>query len=147
LFFLVLAAGCFNFAEAHEGNHLRWHTNYKEAVAESQSSGKPIVLFFTGSDWCMWCKKLDKEVFQTQEFNDLAGNKFVFVEVDFPHSSQQAPDVVKQNDDLLKKYQIQGYPTVIILDAKSQRQIGSTGYKPGGGKAYAEHLSQVAGIH
>lgn len=47
---------------------LVWHTNVKEAIDLAKKEDKPLFLFFTGSDWCGWCIRLQKEVFKTPEF-------------------------------------------------------------------------------
>jgi len=122
-----------------------WTTNYEQALQDAKSENKPIVLFFTGSDWCKWCKQLEKEAFNTQEFINAAGNRFIFVELDFPMSSSLDSKTAAQNDRLQRQFGINGYPTVIVLDSQG-RKIGQTGYKPGGGASYANHLKNIANI-
>ena len=121
---------------------LAWQTNYQSALSQAKSSGKPIVLFFTGSDWCGWCRKLEEEALNTPEFNQLAGDKFIFVLLDFPMNKPTDPKIVEQNKQLQQRYNIKGYPTLIILD-KDGQQIGSTGYRAGGAKSFAEHLLKI----
>lgn len=133
---------CWNTTSQAAQNAVRWITSYEEAVNQSKASGKPIILFFTGSDWCSWCHKLDNEVLNTPEFAQEAGDKFIFVKVDFPINTTLPPQEVAQNKQLQKKFDIKGFPTIVILD-KSQQQIGVTGYRPGGGKAYASHLFKL----
>ena len=122
---------------AHGG--LKWHTNYQDAAAMAKKQNKPMLLFFTGSDWCGWCKKLDKEVFMSPEFTDKMANKFVFVELDYPMNSEQPAAIKEQNAQLKQRYGVTGYPTVIILDA-SGGFIAESGYRAGGGAAYARYL-------
>ncbi len=119
-----------------------WMTDYKEAVKASEESNKPMLLFFTGSDWCVWCQKLESESLDTPEFIKTVGDKLIFVKLDFPSRGQQSPEVVKQNDELRSRFAIRGYPTLILVSPKEQ-QIGITGYRPGGGKAYADHLLKM----
>lgn len=121
---------------------INWITNYQEAVNQSKATSKPMVLFFTGSDWCSWCHKLESEALSTDEFAQIAGDKFIFVLLDFP-SSKAYPE---KNDDLKSQYGIQGFPTLVIVDSNGNK-IGSTGYQPGGGRAYAEHLLNLAQKH
>ncbi len=121
---------------------VQWMTNYDQAVQQAKSTNKPLLLFFTGSDWCGWCKKLDSEALDTSEFAQMAGNSFVFVLVDFPSKKKLPPAEAEQNKQLQQKFNVKGYPTVILLDP-NQQQIGVTGYRPGGGKAYAEHLQKM----
>lgn len=120
-------------------NQIQWMTNYSEAAELAKKENKPLLLFFTGSDWCGWCKKLQTEVFNTSEFANMVGDRFVFVELDFPMSHQLSPQLNEQNTFLKRKYGITGYPTIVILDS-NQSFIAETGYRPGGGKAYADYL-------
>lgn len=119
---------------------IKWQTNYEQAVQQSKAASKPLVLFFTGSDWCGWCNKLDEEAFDTREFAEAAGSKFIFVKLDFPLYSAQDPQVKAQNKELQQKFDVRSFPTVVIVDPKTNQQIGVTGYRPGGGKAFADHL-------
>jgi len=121
---------------------IQWQTNYEKAVDLSKSSSKPIVLFFTGSDWCGWCSKLEEEVFNTSEFAEDAGNKFVFLKLDYPMYKHLDPQQVAQNKELQKKYDVRNFPTIILLDSK-QQLIGTSGYRPGGGKQYASYLLKL----
>lgn len=140
-FFAAFFLCCWSLPAAH-AEALHWLTSYEEGVNQSKASGKPMILFFTGSDWCSWCHKLDNEVLNTPEFAQEVGNKFIFVRVDFPINSTLPPQEVAQNKQLQKKFDIKGFPTIVILD-RSQQQVGVTGYRPGGGKAYASHLFKL----
>ena len=90
-------------------------------------------------DWCGWCHKLENEVLNTVEFADSVNDKFIFVLVDFPLKMPLEPSVSRQNKELQQKFQVHGYPTIILLD-EDQNQMGSTCYRPGGAKAYIEHI-------
>ena len=130
-------------AEGAQPDHINWLTNFDEALNLSKSTSKPIVLFFTGSDWCGWCIKLEKESLDTPEFARAVGDKFIFVKLDFPVNSTLPPQIAAQNKQLQKKYNVSGFPSLIILDGKQQTKIGATGYRPGGGRAYADHLTKI----
>lgn len=143
--FFVCSLCCLYATDAY-ANRINWLTNYDEAANLSRSTSKPMVLLFTGSDWCTWCIKLEEESLNTSEFADAAGDKFVFVKLDFPLNRAQPADISAQNKRLQKQFDVQGYPTIIILDSK-QRKIGHSGYRPGGGKQYAGHLLQVIEGH
>lgn len=129
-------------APAETSNNLTWTTDYEDAVKQSTETKKPIILFFTGSDWCGWCKKLHKEVFATSEFAQKVGGKFIFVMVDFPKGSRLPQATIDQNNRLKQKYQVEGFPTVVIVDAKGQR-IATAGYRAGGPSQYADYLLKL----
>lgn len=108
-----------------------WDDDYDKAIAQAKSEKKLLVMDFTGSDWCGWCIKLDKEVFSTREFKDYAKDNLVLLEVDFPQRKQQSKKLKEQNDQLQAKYKIEGYPTIIVLDPEGKK-VGALGYQPGG---------------
>jgi protein disulfide-isomerase len=124
---------------AHASIH--WHIKYPEAVAEAKQTGKPLFLFFTGSDWCGWCKKMQTEILQSTEFAKLAGQRFVFVDVDFPMHKQQTPEIISQNAELKQKYGITGFPTIVVLDP-DQKYITEIGYVAGGPRPFLNELDK-----
>lgn len=143
--FTVLSfCSCRLFADNQGGRpSVKWLTSYEQAVQQSKSANKPLILFFTGSDWCGWCNKLDEEALETQEFAEAAANKFIFVKLDYPLYSPQDPQIKAQNKQLQQKFDIRSFPTVLIIDTKQNQQIGATGYRPGGGKPFADYLIKM----
>ncbi|MBL4848642.1 MAG: thioredoxin family protein [Planctomycetes bacterium] len=122
-----------------------WQTNYDAAVALSRKTGKPILADFTGSDWCGWCIRLKKEVFNTSEFKAWAKENVILLEVDFPSRAPQSDALKKQNKALAEKYSIEGFPTVLMLDADGTL-IGTTGYVKGGPKAWIVEGEKALGM-
>ncbi|MDR3624432.1 MAG: thioredoxin family protein [Chlamydiales bacterium] len=118
---------------------LPWQTDYTTALSQAESENKPLFVLFTGTDWCSWCVRLDKEVLLTPEFVEKVEQKFIFVKVDFPMKQALAPEVVKQNQELKDKFSIQGFPTIVLLTSKEQ-VIDKLGYSSGGGAKYAQKL-------
>jgi len=119
-----------------------WETNFEKAQERSKKENKPMLLDFTGSDWCGWCVKLNKEVFSKKEFTDFAKDKLVLVEIDFPSKKKLSKELRRQNDELQEKYNVKGYPTIILVSPEG-KIIGQTGYKEGGPKKYIEHLEKM----
>jgi protein disulfide-isomerase len=110
-----------------------WTTDYQAALAQAKAQKKLVLLDFTGSDWCGYCQALDKEVFTQQAFKDFADANYILVTVDFPQRTQ-LPDALKQQNDALgKQFSIDGYPTLIVLDADGKELGRQTGYDPGSG--------------
>ncbi|NNJ71089.1 MAG: thioredoxin family protein [Kiritimatiellales bacterium] len=131
----VLAGGVF----AAEG----WETDFDKAKAKAKAENKHILIDFSGSDWCGWCIKLDKEVFQKQDFKDYAKEKLVLMLADFPRDkSGQSKALQKQNESLSKEFNVRGFPTVFILGPDG-KTVGKTGYQAGGPKAYVEHIKKI----
>jgi thioredoxin-related protein len=113
--------------------HADWTTDYKAALTTAKAQNKKVLLDFTGSDWCGYCKLLDNEVFTKQSFKDFADKNYVLVTVDFPQQKQLPDDVKTQNDALGKQFGIDGYPTLILLDADGKELGRQVGYDPGSG--------------
>lgn len=126
----------------HPNNQLTWLTNYEEAVNQSKATSKPLILFFTGSDWCGWCTKLEKEVLETEDFVQATKDRFLFLKLDFPMYSSLPPQLTAQNKELQKKFDVRGFPILILLDSQQQK-IGSIGYQSGGGTKYAASLFKM----
>ncbi len=123
-----------------------WRTDYRKAVACATRLRRPILLAFTGSDWCDWCRSLKEEVFDTPEFNAWAGKTVVLVEVDFPKSVRQKASLRKQNKDLADRFHDfvhEGYPTVLILDPTGAKVLGELGYREGGPKSWVEEANRL----
>jgi thioredoxin-related protein len=119
-----------------------WLDDLEKAKAQAKAENKKILLDFTGSDWCGWCKKLDKEVFSQPAWKEYAAKHLVLVEVDFPRGFQLPEGTKKQNDELAKKYSIQGYPTIVITSASGNKR-GELGYVEGGPEAFIKALKKV----
>lgn len=132
---------CWAFVQAHAAG-ADWMTDLPKAQAKAKAENKLVLMDFTGSDWCGWCIKLDKEVFSKSEFIEYARKNLVLVEVDFPRKKEQSAEQKKANQALAKKYKIKGYPTIIVLDSQG-RQVGELGYRPGGPKAFIAELEKI----
>jgi thiol:disulfide interchange protein len=111
--------------------HADWTTDYKAALIQAKAQNKLVLLDFTGSDWCGFCKLLDEEVLSQQSFKDFAEKRYILVTVDFPHQKQLSDDLAKQNDALGKQFKIEGYPTLIVLDTDGNELGRQVGYGPG----------------
>jgi protein disulfide-isomerase len=105
-----------------------WGTDYPAALTQAASSKKPILLEFTGSDWCPPCMKLTKTVFEQPTFEDFAKENLVLVKLDFPRNKEQAAELKAANEALAKKYQVQGFPTIILLSSTGEEVIRKVGY-------------------
>ena len=134
--------------QAQDG--LTWYTDLTKATDLSIKENKPMFLFFTGSDWCGWCIRLQKEVFKTPEFVKWASDNVILVELDFPRKNEQTEAVKMQNAQLQQQLQVRGYPTVWFVntsktaDAKvNLNALGSSGYVAGGPQVWIEGANQI----
>lgn len=118
-----------------------WLTDLDSAKAQGVKENKPVLVDFTGSDWCPPCIQLHKVVFESAEFAAVA-SKYVLVELDFPRKTPQAPELKAKNAALSKQFGISGFPTVLLIDAKSGEVFGkSVGF---GGQTAKEYLEKLA---
>ena len=121
---------------------LTWHTDMSKATDISIKENKPMFLFFTGSDWCGWCIRLQKEVLKTPEFAKWAKENVVLVELDYPRKQYQSEEIRRQNAELQQAFGVQGYPTVFFAKGVTKNGkinfegLGSTGYVAGGPSAW-----------
>ncbi len=120
-----------------------WQTDFDEAQDLAQKNNKNIVLVFQGSDWCAPCIKLDREIWSSNEFQDLAKDSFVMLKADFPRRKKnQLPEAQEaKNKSLAAKYNPNGYfPYVVVLNP-SGKVLGQTGYEKTSPKAYFNKLN------
>lgn len=118
-----------------------WLTDYDAAVAIAKKQNKPLLVEFTGSDWCHWCKVLDREVLSQRSFISKAKKDYVLVKIDFPQSNPLPAAQAQKNEALAKKFRVRGFPTVLVLSPKG-KEIQRTGYQEGGAKSYLQHLKR-----
>lgn len=121
---------------------IQWQQNYEKAFEQAKSTSKPLLLFFTGSDWCGWCTRLEEEVLNTPEFAEISDQHFIFVRLDFPLYNPIESQIASQNKELRKKFDVRSFPMIILID-ENQSLIGSTGYRAGGGREYGNHLLRM----
>jgi thiol-disulfide isomerase/thioredoxin len=119
-----------------------WTTQYAAALRQARQQDAKVFLFFTGSDWCGWCKRLDREVLTTDKFRDYAGKNLVLVKLDFPRGVAQSSAEKAQNEQLAQRYQVRGFPTVVVLNAAG-KEVGRLGYQPGGPGPFIDAVKKL----
>lgn len=124
-------------------NAQEWNTDFSKAKKEASEKNRNIVLVFQGSDWCAPCIKLDREIWSTPEFINYSKEHFIMLKADFPRKSKNklTESQQKQNNQLMEKYNTQGYfPFVAVLD-KNGKMLGNTGYKKTSPSEYIKTLT------
>ena len=119
-----------------------WSTDYETALRKAKEENRHVLVDFTGSDWCGWCIRLNREVFSTEEFQEFAKENLVCVKIDFPRKKKLPKEVAKRNDRLQRQFGVRGYPTVFVLGADGTPLV-RTGYQEGGGEEYVNHLKSL----
>ncbi|HJT81092.1 MAG TPA: thioredoxin fold domain-containing protein [Chthoniobacterales bacterium] len=141
LFTALLGFSFASWAPAHAESG--WETDLKKAQEEAKSNNKLVLLDFTGSDWCGYCMRLNHDVFSKPAFKEYASKNLVLVEIDFPRSKEQSTDLRKQNRDLAMQYEVQGFPTLVVLNGAGKKVWRHDGYFPGGPDAIIAELEKA----
>ncbi len=117
---LTLFVSSVGFSQYDEDvSNLNWLTDFDEAKAASVKENKPILVYFTGSDWCSPCKMLKKDFFNTEKFEERA-KKMVLLMVDMPRRKDIiSPEQKEKNLKLVRTYNSSGgYPNLVALNDK-----------------------------
>ena len=138
ILFIFLFTAC-NNGQSASADGLNWEDNLETAIQQAKKENKAVLVNFTGSDWCIWCKRLSSEVFQQKEFEKYADESLVLVKLDFPRNIEQSAETQNYNRNLAQKYGIQGFPTILIFNSQG-KLVAQTGYQPGGPEKYIEHI-------
>ena len=114
---------------AIEKIELEWVPTYKEALKKSKKENKPVLIYFTGSDWCGPCKILDEKLFHTEKFKAISDNHLVLLEVDIPRRRDLlSPAKMKENLSLQKKYKVRAFPTLMMVNHRGKKIGVKKGY-------------------
>jgi len=152
LILLVYVHTAFPQAEnADDG--LVWYSDVNKAHDKSKLTNLPIFAFFTGSDWCGWCHKLQREVFSKPAFKKWASENVVLLELDFPRRKELPVELVQQNLSLQQFFEVRGYPTIWIFSISKDLEkktfmispLGKLGYPsaPEPGKEEIKFLEEA----
>ncbi|MGY0408193.1 MAG: thioredoxin family protein [Polaribacter sp.] len=130
LFFIIIFTFIFTVSAqtTKDSIVLNWEPTFKQALKKSKKEKKPVLIYFTGSDWCGPCQMLDKNLFHTQRFKNLSDKKLILYEADNPREKDLlTPEKLKENKRLIRKYKIRAYPTLVLVNFKGKM----IGYKKG----------------
>jgi len=139
---IVALLACFALAQLRAAD-VNWLTDVPTAEAQAKKDNKLVLMDFTGSDWCAWCKKMDTDTFAKPDFADYAQKNLVLVQLDYPANKPQSDGLKTANAALARKYNIEGYPTLIALNPDGTVIWTQVGYLDGGPKALIDQLEQA----
>lgn len=141
---IFAAAALWLYAADHEGSGARKTSNEKRVARTGAEPGewtmdiaaatklagelkRPMLLNFTGSDWCGWCIHTEKKVFSQESWKSFAKKNLVLVTLDFPRRSKLPAEISDRNDALVKKHDIEGFPTYLVLASDGESVLGRLG--------------------
>jgi protein disulfide-isomerase len=136
IIFAAIFVGC---AKSGAADKLTWQDNLEKALQQAKKENKAVLVNFTGSDWCIWCKRLTEEVFSKKEFETYTKKNLILVKLDFPRNIEQSTETKMYNNKLAQKYGVQGFPTILLFNSAGKLVL-TTGYQPGGPTNYVNHL-------
>jgi thioredoxin-related protein len=135
---LSLLCGCNQNAVAADQPNI-WQSNYDAALKQAAAENKYMLVSISGMEWCGWCIRLEDEVFSKPEFISYAKDNLICVLLDFPRGKELPKAQKDANQALLEKFQVQGFPTVLIFNPQG-KGIVRDGYRPGGPAKYVEFI-------
>ena len=144
LFFLIFTLTIYS-----QTSTPNWYTDISIASETAVAENKPMLILFTGSDWCSWCIRLQREVFSRESFTTWSKQNVILVEIDFPKYKEQPDNIVQQNKLLQEQFGIQGYPTVWFVtvnkidDTIVTTLLGQSGYIPGGPQSWIDNANSI----
>jgi len=137
LFFLF-----FTFVSLFSEEGIDWYDSFLDAKEIAVKEKKPLFLFFSGSDWCPWCKKLQKKILDKPAFYEPLKEKLIFAYVDFPMKVELEPEISEKNQELMKMYSIEGFPTIVLTDV-DKGLITKIGYLPISPEEYSQYIDEI----
>lgn len=100
---------------------IKWQTTFKDALMKSRLEKKPVLIYFTGSDWCGPCKTLDENLFHTEKFKKFSDEKLVLYMADFPRNADLVSPANKAtNKELSTRYAQTSFPTMVMINEKGE---------------------------
>ena len=100
---------------------INWSPDFKTALKKSRKEKKPVLIYFTGSDWCGPCKVLDRDLFHTEKFKALSDKNLILLEVDLPRRVDLlSTEKLKENFYLKNKYKVKSFPTMILVNHRGK---------------------------
>jgi thioredoxin-related protein len=143
----VVTSLAFSFlAVAAQAGSDAWTQDFAAAKEKAKAESKDLLIDFTGSDWCIWCKRLDEEVFADSDFEAKIQERFVLVKLDFPKNKELVTaDVAKQNEALMAEFGVRGFPTIFLTTADG-KPYARTGYEAGGAANYLDHVAELGAV-
>lgn len=134
------------FASNMAFSQANWTTNYEKAIVKAKAEKKPILLLFTGSDWCPPCKRLHKAIFDSKEFEEYSKDNLILIKADFPKRKGNKLPIEQQkyNNNLTQKFGIRGFPTTLILDTNGKVQDKKVGYSGVSPKEYIKDIKKIS---
>jgi len=144
---LLSLASILSFAAAEgRGDSIDWQEDFSKAQATAKESGRLLILYFSGSDWCLWCKKLEDELFSSDEIREGIPLRAVPLRLDFPQGKRLAPSRQLQNKVLRSRFDVRAFPRVIIYDPAESKALWQHGYLEVEATNYLRQIDRILAV-
>jgi protein disulfide-isomerase len=140
---LTLCLGAVLLSPACARADAAWINDLKKAQDEAKANHKLVLVDFTGSDWCGFCFQLDRAILSKPEFKDYASKNLILLEIDFPRRKALPVEIKKQNAQLAEKFQVEGFPTLVVLNGDGKAVWRYDGLYTGGVAAFLAELDKI----
>jgi protein disulfide-isomerase len=137
----VAVLGFLSLAAPLWGQEAFWFTDIHAAYQTARAQNKPVLIYFTGSDWCPWCIRLDKQVLNTPTFAQASTN-WILLKADFPRTTPINAELQRQNMRLATLFGVEGFPVLILTDGQGN-ELGRMGYAAVGPEIYIRHIQSL----
>jgi thioredoxin-related protein len=105
-----------------------WLTSYDKALAAAEETGRPVLVVFTGSDWCQHCRTLERNVLQTDEFLDWAASRVILLMIDLPQEGITLEER-KARSRICIKYGVKSFPNTVLIAPDGSALASQPGYR------------------
>ena len=126
------------------GSQLAWHDAFTDVLGMARNDKKLVLVAFTGSDWDSWSIKFEQEVLSTDRFAGYADQKLELARIDFLHNSPQSEQLQQANETIRKQYNVDRFPTYILLTGEGRELGRQIGYREGGPDAFISELEEMS---
>ena len=116
----------------------QWYTSLDAALKEAARTNRQILLVVSGSDWCPPCMQLERKILSTKDFLQIAAANLILLKADFPRRAPQSAQEKADANAIIKRYPIEGFPTVFLLSSNGEVLDKKVGFSGGSPKKYLE---------
>ena len=100
------------------------HCDADSAYSEAQAMHRPILLVFSGSDWCPNCMRFERKILSDSTFMSYAQQGLTILMAEFPQRKKLSPHTIAQNKRLADKYNTDGYfPHILLIEEGDKKAI------------------------